>query len=382
MILHSLRLVSFRAHADTEVAFQPNVNLVLGPNGAGKTNLLEAIHYLCLTKSFLTAQDTYALRQGASFFEVEGVFSSSRRPELKARLVYMPGEGKRIFLNGAPLDRLADIVGVLPVVVVSPEDQALTGEGPDERRRFLNNILSQAAPVYLDDLLKYRRALKQRNELLSQYRRRRTDPPAELLASWDEELIALGSRVVARRQRFVATFSSFLADAYGLIEAVAERPTIAYDTIAPLEPGMDADAVADVYRARLGRLHRRERELGRTLLGPHRDELVFKLNGLEVRRYASQGQHRTFGMALKLAQYFYLRDRLEESPLLLLDDVFDNLDRARTDAFLDLLQSDQVGQSIITAARRDLFADAVPFERDEHGLITVRDGAVIGTPAA
>src|SRR5690606_27788115 len=138
--------------------------------------------------------------------------------------------------------------------------------------------------------------------------------------------------------------------AYRQIEDVAERPTITYDTIARLPDDADEDAIAGIYRKRIEGVARRERQLGRTMIGPHRDEMVFRLNDFEVRRYASQGQHRTFGMALKLAQFFYLHDRLEEMPLLLLDDVFDTLDARRTKAFLDLLQSDAVGQSLITAA--------------------------------
>ncbi len=376
MILRSVRLFAFRAHAETTVPFAPKVNLLHGPNGAGKTNILEAIHYLCLSKSFIASKDTYVLRKSCPYFEVEGLFEGEQRHEMKVRLVYVPAEGKRLFVNGAPLERLSQIVGVLPVVVFSPEDQALTAGGPEERRRFLNNIMSQARPVYLDDLLKYRRTLRQRSELLSQYRRapHRVDP--SLMASWDAELVALGSRVVAARLRFLEEFSGFLEEAYRRIEAVAEKPTINYQTLAPLPPDADEAAVAEVYRERLTRVARRERELGRTLAGPHRDELVFRLDNLEVRRYASQGQHRTFGMAMKLAQYFYLYDRLEEAPILLLDDVFDTLDAQRTGAFLELLQSQAVGQSLITAAQRAIFNGMIPFEQPEHQVAQVVAGAV------
>ncbi|MFQ5570848.1 MAG: DNA replication/repair protein RecF, partial [Rhodothermales bacterium] len=311
MILRSLRLFSFRAHAETHLSFSPKVNLFYGPNGAGKTNVLEAIHYLCLSKSFIASQDAYVLRKACPYFEVDGLFEGEQRSEIKARLAYVPAEGKRLFVNGAPLERLSQIVGLLPVVVFSPKDQALTAGGPDERRRFLNNIMSQARPVYLDDLLKYRRSLRQRNELLSQYRRAPHAVQPSLLASWSEELVMLGSRVIAARLRFLQEFARFLEEAYQQIEAVAEKPTIEYTTITPLTPDADEAIVAEAYRQRLARVAQRERELGRTLVGPHRDELTFRLDALEVRRYASQGQHRTFGMALKLAQYFYLYDRLE-----------------------------------------------------------------------
>lgn len=376
MILKSLRLLSFRAHAESRVTFAPKVNLIHGPNGAGKTNLLEAIHYLCLTKSFIASRDGYVLRQGCPYFEVEGEFEGERRPELRVRLVYVPGEGKRIFVNGAPMERLADIVGMLPVVVVSPEDQALTAEGPDERRKFLNNIMSQARPVYLDDLLKYKRAVKQRNALLSEVRKEPRSVDPSVMASWDAELVALGSRVVAARHRFLKEFDTFLMEAYALIEDVAEKPSIEYDTIVDLPDDVDEATVAELYQDKLDRVARRERERGLTLIGPHRDELIFRLNDLEVRRYASQGQHRTFGMALKLAKYFYLREQAGELPLLLLDDVFDTLDARRTRAFLDLLETDEVGQSLITAAQRALLDGVLSFETPGNRTIYVDAGTV------
>ncbi len=374
MRLRSLRLLSFRAHAETEVAFAPGLNLIVGPNGAGKTNLLEAVHYLCLTKSFLTSTDTHALRQGCPYFEVEGQFEGEHRPSLAARLVYVPDEGKRLFLNKAPLDRLAEIVGQLPVVVLAPADGALTAGGPEERRRFLDNTLSQARPTYLSDLMGYRRALRQRNALLLGHRRSRSAPDPAALEAWNEELVTLGARLIERRRRFIAEFAGFLAEAYARIEAVGEEPSVEYQTAVPLAEEMTEDAVAEAFRAALHRLARRERERGRTLAGPHRDELVFRLNDFEVRPYASQGQHRTFGLALKLAKYFYLRDRLDETPLLLLDDVFGDLDPRRAGIFLELLQSDAVGQSLVTAARSEPFDAAVDFGAETHRAIRIVHG--------
>ena len=375
MILRRLRLLSFRAHAESRAAFADKVNVVYGPNGAGKTNLLEAIHYLCLTKSFLASQDAYALRKGTPYFELEGAFEGDQRPELTVRLVYVPDQGKKVFINGAPLERLSQIIGVLPIVTFSPEDHAITAGGPDERRRLLDNVLSQSLPVYLDDLLKYRRALRQRNELLSQYRGRgRTAAAAPVLASWRAELVLLGSRVIQRRLQFVRAFSTYLERAYSRIERVAEQPTITYNGVARLDAEADLEAIAAAFEAELDRVSERERERGRTLVGPHRDDLVFKLNGLPVRRYASQGQHRTFGMALKLAQYFYLEDRLEERPILLLDDVFGHFDPSRTGAFLELLKSEDVGQSIITGTQKAPFAQHIFFAAPEHGSIHVTRG--------
>ena len=374
MILHTLRLRSFRAHAESEFALAPSVNLLYGPNGAGKTNVLEAVHYLCLTKSFTASRDRYAVRKDAPYFEVEGTVANVREEPISVRLAYVPGEGKSIFVNDVELDRLADIVGTLPVVVFSPEDYDLTAGGPSERRRFVNNILSQARPVYMDDLMKYRRARRQRNEVLRSYKKRPDPPPSELIEPWTEELVTLGSRIVHRRRQFLQTFTEDLADAYRRIEAVAERPTIEYDTIADLEPGAGVDDVADAFRAVLDRKQGQEYDRGTTLAGPQRDELIFRLGDLEVRRYGSQGQHRTFAMALKLAQYFYLQARSDTEPLLLLDDAFGKLDADRTQVFLNLLRSDAVGQSLITATHRGPFDETLAADPEAHRALRVQPG--------
>lgn len=376
MYLRSLRLTSFRAHEHTECAFAPSVNLLYGPNGAGKTNVLEAIHYLCLSKGFVTSSDRYVVRKGAGHTEVEGAISREDRRDVRVRMAYVPGEGKRIFVNGAPLDRISDIVGELPVVVYSPQDQALTAGGPDERRRFMDNLLSQAGPLYLDTLLKFRRVLKQRNRLLTKLKEQRALQGSDVLASWDAELLKLGSRIIATRARFIDEFREYLDRAYEEIEAVAEKPTLEYSTIAPISATDDADAIAEVYQEKLLESAHRERRRELTLIGPHRDEMVFRLDKMLVRRYASQGQHRTFGMAMKLAKYFYLHDRTGRLPLLLLDDVFDHLDERRSHAFLQLVQSDRIGQTLITATDLRPFAKFVPFAIEENRALHVEDGKI------
>lgn len=380
MRLRTLRLVSFRAHEETSLDLAPKINLLHGPNGAGKTNVLEAVHYLCLTKSFLTSTDQHAVRRGASYLEVEGAFEGDRRAALSVKLVFVPGEGKRVFINKAPLERLADLVGELPAVVLSPGDYALTAGGPDERRRFLDATLSQAYPVYLDDLLKYRRALRQRNALLQQVRRGgRLD--AGTLDAWDEELVALGSRLITRRRRFLARFEGFLAEAYRLLDAVGEEPTMEYQTIGTADHE-EEERTAERFRQALTRVRRRERERGRTLVGPHLDEILFRLGGFEVRPYASQGQHRTVALALRLATFLYLKDRLNEVPLLLLDDIFGTLDARRAAVVLDLLQSDEVGQSLLTSSRPEAIASRVSFAQAEHRAYLVVHGRVTEpTPA-
>ncbi|MFT4603748.1 MAG: DNA replication and repair protein RecF [Rhodothermales bacterium] len=367
MEIRSLHIQALRSHTDSTYAFTPSVNLLHGPNGAGKTNILEAVHYTCLAKSFLVSSDRYALQMGAGQMQIDAEVHTDRRGDEKIRFIYVPGNPKRLFVNGSPLERLVDVVGRFPIVVLAPSDHRLTEEGPDERRRFLDTMLCQASPAYLSALVAYRRVLKQRNELLA----RRDGMRREMLASYDEALTRHGSRLVVRRARFVAEFCRHLDSAYGLMAETTERPSIAYRTFVPDAAKLTEEALQLSYMELLAGRFRDECQRGLTLIGPHRDDLVFKLDDLLVRRYASQGQHRTFVMGLKLAQYFYLNERLGERPLLLLDDVFDTLDPERMATISGLLAGEAVGQTLVTAARRDVFAEVLRFDGTTTSAIPV-----------
>ena len=348
MILRSLRLRSVRAHADTTLALTPGINLLYGPNGAGKTNILEAVHYLCLSKSFLTGVDRYVLRRGEKFFEIEGEFAGTLRREVTIRIAFAVREGKRVFVNGAPLERLADIVGLVPVVIFAPCDQSLTLGGPDGRRKFLNSMLSQAQPAHLEDLINYRRALRQRNGYLVNNRGRQIDDG--MIETLNTILARLGGRIIALRAAFLEKFGRELKRAWERLSEAIEEPMIAYQGAVPSTSCSSPGEAEEALKEALVRAIERDREQGRSTVGPHRDELVFKLDGRKVRRFASTGQHRSFAIALKLAQYYYLDSRLEEKPLLLLDDVFDSLDPKRTEVILDWLKDHSTGQSLLTAA--------------------------------
>ena len=373
MLIKKLSLRQFRAHDDTELEFEPGINLIYGPNGAGKTNVLEAIHYLCIGRSFIASKDSYALQFGTEFFDLKGRFEPQLRAPFDARLIFRPDEGKRAFVNGAPLERLSNLIGRIPVVVFAPGDYALTDGPPEERRRFLDNTLSQAQPAYLTELLKFRRTMKQRNAVLS---RGRYCDPAQL-EPWNDEFSKSASRISVARQRFVSDFNVFMGTAFSMIEAIAEVPTIEYRTFHDLPDDIAPDEVLALHRLRLEEALPRELDQRRSLVGPHRDELVFRLNDIEVRRYASQGQHRTFGMALKLAKFLYLKSMLAETPLLLLDDVFGDLDRERAKVFLEMLeQSSDLGQSVITTADETVFRDTIDLEKPIHSHKMIVNGSV------
>ena len=302
-------LTDFRVHERTECTFAPSVNLLYGPNGAGKTNVLDAIHYACLSKGFVTPGDRYIVRRGAKHTEVEGLFVSDGGRDRRVRMAYVPGEGKRMFVNGVPQERVSSMVGQLPVVACSPQDYALTSGGPDNRRRFLDNLLCQATPLYLDALLRFRRVLKQRNRYLAGMKGGgHIDTPA-ILASWDEQLVVFGSQIVQARQGFTDAFAEYLDHAYKAIESVAEKPTMEYHANLRLSAPAPLETIQVIYRDKLAAVFEDECRREPRSPGPHLDDLAFRLDDMLVRRYASQGQHRTFGMALKLAMYAFLQER-------------------------------------------------------------------------
>ena len=372
----SVRLRQFRSHTSTDLALAPGMTLLIGPNGAGKTNLLEAVGYLCLGKSFLASTDTPVLQRGTDHFEVEGETESDRGVASRIRLAVIPGEGKRVFINGAPLDRLADLVGRVPVVVLSPADYELTAGGPSVRRQMLDSTLSQAYPVYLQDLMSYRRVLRQRNALLTDLRRGAALSPGTMEA-WDAETAALGTRIVLRRAEFLDRFKGYVAQAHALLQEPGAAPSLSYSPSVDLSNAPLVEDATRVYRSALARTDRRSRETGRTLVGPHLDEVTFLLDDIDLRPFASQGQHRTFALALRIAQALFLREHLDESPILLLDDVFGPLDPLRTRVLLDLLVSQKLGQSVVTAARPEPFRALAPLEGEAHSVFHVEHGAAV-----
>ncbi|MCS7154634.1 MAG: DNA replication and repair protein RecF [Bacteroidota bacterium] len=360
MRLNRLRLRHFRAHRDAEFLFGPVLNVLVGPNGRGKTNVLEAIHVLCLSRSFLGLEDRHLVQFGRPFFELEGFLESDQGLAWTIRVFYEPESGKRFWLNQAPLERAADLVGRFPVVVLAPQDRDLTAGGPETRRRFLDNVISQASPLYLEDLLAYRRALRQRNALLWKHRQERQSAWLEVLEPWNYALVHYGSRLLWRRMRFLEAFQDLLRRAYEEVAEVSEEPRLVYRPSFEVAPVAGPEAIAERFHEALKEAWPLERRRARTLVGPHLDEVVFYLDGVELRRYASQGQHRSFVLALKWAQYAYLQEVLMERPLLLLDDVLSDLDARRAQAFLEVLRSGRFGQVFLTTTEADLFRQAHP----------------------
>lgn len=368
----STRLQNFRNHIDTRVEWAPHVNVIVGPNGAGKTNLIDAIHYLCMTRSFNASSDRYVVNQDATFFMIKGHFEGNIRSSFDVSCSYSSGEGKKIFVNESPLDRLSDLIGMVPVVVLAPEDKKLTSEGPSERRSFIDSFISQISPRYLKDLFDFRKARKQRNKLLQEFQGSRKALLA-YLEPWSVQLVEYGSRIVAKRTEVLNQFQRYLEEEYRLISGMKHKPGLVYQTFC--EPSADPEKVQKRYEAELEKAQDNEIEREVTTVGPHRDEIVFYLDDFELRKFGSQGQHRLFALSLKLAQLLYFSDELDDLPIFLLDDVFGDLDSTRTEVLLNALV-EHAGQTFITSANPIPFDKYITFDGNRNRKYRVDQGNV------
>lgn len=372
MRITSLKLQNFRNHIETEVEWAPHLNVITGPNGAGKTNLIDAIHYLCMSRSFNASSDMYVVNQEATFFMIKGHFEGNIRSSFDVGCSYSRGEGKKIFVNESPLDRLSDLIGMVPVVVLAPEEKKLTSEGPSERRSFIDSFISQISPRYLRDLMDYRKVRKQRNRLLQEFRGGR-ELLLTYLEPWNVQLVEHGSRIVAKRTEVLNQFQDYLAEEYQMISGMKHKPGLEYQTFC--EPSESAEEIGERYSEKLEKEldHEIEREV--TIVGPHRDEIVFYLDDFELRKFGSQGQHRLFALALKLAQLFYFSEELDDLPIFLLDDVFGDLDSQRTEVLLNALE-EHAGQTFVTSANPVPFDEYVVFDGEKNRKYQVENGEV------
>ncbi|MFN0157780.1 MAG: DNA replication/repair protein RecF [Bacteroidota bacterium] len=365
-----IHLRNFRNHSDSDLRFSPAINVLLGENGQGKTNIIEAISYISLTKSFYGASDGTVLQIGRESFAVEEEIETDGGNVNHVSVSFCAEPGEKDFLiNGIKPESLASVIGRFPVVVLSPEHGRVTFGGPADRRKFIDIILSQLSRSYLTDLLEYRRVLRQRNKILTEQRNRGA-LNAEVLASWNTALAEHGSKVIVRRFQFVQEFGEYVTSAYRQIAARDEEPALMYMS------SVEADPISSVEQRMSEALARRKAEefrRGTTLVGPHRDDLRFSLNGMNVQEYASQGQHKTFLVALKMAEFFYLKERTAETPIFLLDDVFSELDEQRTRNILEVIQ--HIGQTIITSTDESVFRKAVAWG-DTNRRFRVEKGTV------
>ncbi len=341
MFLQSLKLTQFKNYENQQLELSPQLNCFVGKNGMGKTNLLDAIYYLCMCKSALAMPDSNLVLHNKDFFRLEGLFFKA---EKKYKIVgkVVPRKKKEIECNAIPYKRLIEHIGFLPVVMIVPDDTRLATEGSEDRRRFLDNTLSQIDSAYLTALVQYNRLLKQRNAALKQMGAQRNYDPA-LLRTYDQQMEAPAGLIYQKRKDFQFLLLPLLQEYYSVISNAQESVSCSYKS--QLHDTSFADLLQEVGE--------KDRILQRTTAGVHRDDLLFKIGDYPLKKYASQGQLKSFVLALKLAQYEVLRKEKKEQPILLLDDIFDKLDRSRVKHLVSLLLERDFGQVFITDTHED-----------------------------
>jgi DNA replication and repair protein RecF len=348
-VLANLRLRQFRNFSELELNIPPAGVAIIGENGSGKTNLLESIYYLEIFRSFRGALDEQLVRFGADAFHVRGRIAKQDRA-LEIGVGYEArSRRKRVAIDGAEPQRIADAIGQLGVVIFSPSDVEIVAGSPAERRRYLDIVLSINVPGYLGSLQRYRQLLKNRNAVL---RSGRVDQA--LLSVWEDPLIEHGSRVVVERANWVAAHEQSFATKYA---AISETQTqVRYLCGIRGDPDFaDELKVREQFREELRRLAPRERERGQTLSGPHRDDLGFAYESgdraVDLREFGSGGQVRTAAIALRMIEAETIHANRNRDCLVLLDDIFAELDAPRSARIMELLETDERGQVILTAPK-------------------------------
>ncbi len=352
MYISKLILTNFKNYGEAEFQFCDKINCFVGNNGVGKTNLLDAIHYIAFCKSYFTSIDTHNIRHGEEFFAIHGsCFRGESAPDT-LQCIQKKGQRKRFLLNKKEYDRLADHIGTVPLVMISPYDRDLINDGSEIRRKYTDSVISQFDRVYLDDLINYNKALFQRNTLLRHFAERQVFDAASL-ETWDEQLISLGEAIYVRRQAFLEEFIPIFRKYYTFISGDNETVDIRYVSHLHERPA----------REMLAESLKKDRATQFTNTGIHKDDLEYIMGGYPVKRYGSQGQQKSFVVAIKLAQFDFTRARKGFKPILLLDDVFDKLDDLRVEQLIKLVSEHSFGQVFITDTReekvRRIF-DAIP----------------------
>ena len=364
MILEQLSLLNYKNIEQAQLTLSPNVICLIGANGQGKTNVLDAIYFLSFGKSATALTDGACVRHDAEFMMLQGKYRSALMEEEEISCGIKRGQRKRMRRNEKEYKRLSEHLGVIPLVMLSPADEQLVSGGSEERRRFMDIVLSQVSPNYLAALIRYNKSLQQRNAMLKQ-----DDEPDAQLFEVLEEMMSIDAAVIYQeRQAFVRDFVPIFQVMYArFCNAASEEVDILYDTHASR-----GDLLPILVRDRA-----KERIVGYTLHGPHKDNLELLMNGHNVRREASQGQTKTFFIAMKLAQFLYLKSVGEHrTPILLLDDIFDKLDAGRVACIVDCVSGDDFEQIFITDTNREHLDSILAATHREYKLFEVKGGEV------
>jgi len=344
MILNELSLLNYKNFESLNLQFDPKINCIVGNNGIGKTNILDAIYHLSFGKSYFNPITSQNIKHGEDFFVIEGSYTKKDREE-KIVVSAKKGQKKLIKRNGKIYDRFSEHIGFLPLVIISPADRDLILEGSETRRKFIDGVISQGDSVYLQSLIAYNKVLSQRNSLLKYFAVNNTHNQ-DTLDIYNEQLNDLGTKIHKKRKSFLNTLLPIFEDHYKMISndlSNSDNDQVESVGLSYKSQLNDNDLINLLQENTL-----KDKLLQYTNYGIHKDDLLFEINGHAIKRYGSQGQQKSFIIALKLAQFDFIKEKSKENPILLLDDIFDKLDELRVEQIIKLVDEDKFGQIFIS----------------------------------
>jgi DNA replication and repair protein RecF len=363
MWLKRISILNYKNLEQAELAFSRKMNCIIGKNGMGKTNLMDAVYYLSFCKSATNPIDSQNIRHEQDFFVLQGFYETEDGDPEEVYCGLKRRQKKQFKRNKKEYTRLSDHIGLIPLVMVSPADTLLIAGGSEERRRFMDVVISQFDREYLDALIRYNKALVQRNTLL----KAELEPDEELMNVWEEMMASTGEVVFRKRQQFIEEFIPIFQSYYSYISQNQEEVKLSYQSHAA-----EGDLLA-LLRAN----RQRDRVMGYSLKGIHKDDLIMQLGEFPMKREGSQGQNKTYLIALKLAQFEFLkRTGSGTTPLILLDDIFDKLDALRVEQIVKLVAGDNFGQIFITDTNRDHLDRILKKIEGDYKLFEVENGEV------
>ena len=363
MILNKLSVVNFKNIRTSSLDFSPKLNCLIGSNGMGKTNILDAVYYLSFCRSAFNPVDSQVITHGEEFMVLEGNYSSDNGDIENIYCGMKKGNRKHFKRNKKEYKRLSQHIGLIPIIFISPADSTLIDGSSEERRRLMDMVIAQYDNAYMDHLSAYNKALQQRNALLKM----EEEPDITLMEIWENQMAEAGEAVYRKRDAFIKELVPVFQNIYSSIAGIQEEVSLKYVSHCQRGPLLEI-----IQRDRF-----KDRAVGYSLHGIHRDDLEMLLGGFQMRREGSQGQTKTFSLALKLAQFNFLcRTNSATTPILLLDDIFDKLDAQRVKKIVQLVADDHYGQIFITDTNREHLDNILMHTALDYKIFEVIDGDI------
>lgn len=365
MFLQKLILTNFKNYPEATLDFSDKLNCFIGDNGVGKTNILDAIHYLSFCKSYFISIDSLNILHKESFFAIHGFYNKNGDKEDKLSCIQKRGQRKQFKLNNKEYDRLADHIGLYPLVMTSPSDINLIHSGSEERRKYLDSVISQFDKIYLDDLINYNKVIYQRNSLLRHFAETNSFNHSSLKI-WDEQMVKLGNSIHEKRVEFFKELNPIFQNYFGFISGGREKVNLEYES----------HLFEGSFFKLLDQAIARDRTLKYSTCGVHKDDLRFSIESYPIKKFGSQGQQKSFLIALKLAQFEYTKQKKKFKPVLLFDDIFDKLDDFRVKQLIELVGNNNFGQVFITDTQKERIERIFTTVNVDHKIFRIENGKV------